>query len=168
MMFGEELTRRAAAIIDAARKRRMKIATAESCTGGLIAGLFTEIAGSSDVLERGFVSYSNAAKAEMLGVPATLIAAQGAVSDAVARAMAEGALKRTPAALTIAVTGIAGPGGGTAAKPVGRVHFALARHDVETVHVQKDFGDAGRSEVRRATIAQALAMIEAALDLPPN
>ncbi|MBI3709291.1 MAG: CinA family protein [Proteobacteria bacterium] len=118
---------RAAALLDTCRHARLKLATAESCTGGLIAATLTEIAGSSDVLERGFVTYSNAAKTELLGIPARLIARHGAVSEAVARAMAEGALDRAPVDLAIAVTGIAGPGGATSRKPVGLVHLACAR-----------------------------------------
>ena len=157
------LRARAEALLAAARARGAMIATAESCTGGLIAGLLTEIAGSSDVVDRGFVTYSNAAKTEMIGVPADLIAAHGAVSEPVARAMAEGALARSRAALAVAVTGVAGPGGGTAEKPVGLVHFALARRDGPTLHRERRFGDIGRDGVRAATIAEALSLLEEAL-----
>ena len=123
-MFDDALIREAASLLDACRARALKLATAESCTGGLIAALLTEIPGSSDVVERGFVTYSNAAKTEQLGVPADLIATHGAVSEPVARAMAEGALSHSHADLAVSVTGVAGPGGGTATKPVGLVHLA--------------------------------------------
>lgn len=154
---------RAEALLALARARSAMIATAESCTGGLIAGVLTEIAGSSDVVDRGFVTYSNQAKTEMLGVPADLIAAHGAVSEPVARAMAEGALSRSQAAIAVAVTGVAGPGGGTAEKPVGLVHLAVARRDGTTVHRARKFGDIGRDGVRAATVAEALDLLEAAL-----
>jgi nicotinamide-nucleotide amidase len=154
---------RAAQLLEKARSKRLTIATAESCTGGLIAGLLTEIAGSSDVLERGFVTYSNAAKVEMLGVPEATLIAHGAVSEATARAMAEGALTHSRAALAVAVTGIAGPDGGTAEKPVGLVHFACAVTGHPTVHVLRRFGDIGRDEVRLAAVVQALAMLEEAI-----
>ena len=114
-------------MLDKARAAGLTIATAESCTGGLVAGALTAIAGSSDVVDRGFVTYSNAAKMQMLGVPPTLLAQHGAVSQPVAVAMAEGALKASGAGLAVSITGIAGPGGGSADKPVGLVHFALAR-----------------------------------------
>ena len=122
-----DLRERATELLAVLRARGVMVATAESCTGGLIAGALTEIAGSSDVVDRGFVTYSNAAKTEMLGVPAALIAAEGAVSEAVARAMAEGALARSRAGVTVSVTGVAGPGGGSADKPVGTVWFGCAR-----------------------------------------
>ncbi len=154
---------RAAAVLDEARAAGVMIATAESCTGGLIAGLLTEIAGSSDVVDRGFVTYSNQAKTEMIGVSADLIARHGAVSEPVARAMAEGALARSRAALAVAVTGIAGPGGGSPDKPVGLVHFGLARSGRPTVHLERRFGDLGRAGVRAATVDQALTLIEDAL-----
>jgi nicotinamide-nucleotide amidase len=133
-----------------------KLATAESCTGGLIAGLLTEIAGSSDVVERGFVTYSNAAKAELLGVPEALLAEHGAVSEPVARAMARGALARSQADIAVAVTGVAGPGGGTAAKPVGIVHVAAARRGGTVLHRECRFGDIGRGAVRIASVEAAL------------
>jgi nicotinamide-nucleotide amidase len=154
---------RATQLLEKARSKRLTIATAESCTGGLIVGLLTEIAGSSDVLERGFVTYSNAAKVEMLGVPEATLIAHGAVSEATARAMAEGALTHSRAALSVAVTGIAGPDGGTAEKPVGLVHFACAVTGHPTVHVLRRFGDIGRDEVRLAAVVQALAMLEEAI-----
>ena len=140
----------------------MTIASAESCTGGLIAGCLTEIAGSSDVVDRGFVTYSNDAKSEMLGVPAQLIAANGAVSEPVARAMAEGALQRSLADTTVAVTGVAGPGGGSAEKPVGLVHFALAARDAPTRAMHKVF-DGDRQAIRLATVAEALTLLSEAV-----
>ncbi len=136
----------------------MRIVTAESCTGGLIAGCLTGIAGSSAVFERGFVTYSNQAKTEILGVPAELIAEHGAVSEPVARAMAAGALENSRAELAIAVTGIAGPGGGSRTRPVGLVHFAAASADAGAVHIREVFaGD--REEVRLATVRRALDML---------
>ncbi len=155
-MFSPAQIASATALLAQFRASGFKIATAESCTGGLIAGLLTEIAGSSDVVERGFVVYSNAAKAELLGVPGALIEAHGAVSEPVARAMAEGALSASRADITIAVTGVAGPGGGTAAKPVGLVHIAAARRGWAIVHRECRFGDLGRSAVRSATVDEAL------------
>ncbi len=140
-----------------ARAKGVMIATAESCTGGLIAGAITDIAGSSDVFDRGFVTYSNAAKIEMLGIDPALIEAHGAVSEPVAEAMATGARDRSNATLTVSVTGVAGPGG-TAAKPEGMVCFGLATADdcrTET----KQFGALGRAKVRRATVEHALALL---------
>jgi nicotinamide-nucleotide amidase len=153
----------ARALIALCTERGLKIATAESCTGGLIAGTLTEIPGSSAVVDRGFVTYSNHAKTELLGVPVEILADRkiGAVSEQTARAMAEGALKRSDAHLVIAVTGIAGPDGGTPQKPVGLVHFAAARRDGPIHHVEQRFGNIGRSEVRLATVREALDMLDA-------
>jgi len=142
------------------RARGLKIATAESCTGGLVIGALTDIAGSSDVVERGFVTYSNEAKHEMLGVPLATLKKFGAVSRQTAEAMARGALKRSDADLAVAITGIAGPGGATPGKPVGLVHFAAA-HGRRVVHRAKKFGDIGRRKVRLQSVAEALAMLEA-------
>jgi nicotinamide-nucleotide amidase len=149
----------AVAVLNACRRRGWRLATAESCTGGLIAGALTDIAGSSDVVEGGFVTYSNAAKMAMLGVPADLFDKVGAVSREVAQAMAEGALSRLSGVhLAIAVTGIAGPGGATPGKPVGLVHFGLACRFFPTEsHHQVFPGD--RAAVREATVRQALAML---------
>ncbi|HEY8383511.1 MAG TPA: CinA family protein [Microvirga sp.] len=158
-----DLTDRAAALIRAYAGRGWMIATAESCTGGLVAGLLTEIAGSSAVVERGFVTYSNEAKTELLGVPAELIAAHGAVSEPVARAMAEGALAHSRAEVAISITGIAGPGGGSAAKPVGLVHFGMARRGQPVEHRERRFGELGRAGVREAAVAEALALLREAL-----
>lgn len=157
------LSSRAAALLEACRARRWMLATAESCTGGLVAALLTEIPGSSEVVERGFVTYSNEAKAEMLGVAAELIAADGAVSEAVARAMAEGALDRSRAHAAVSITGVAGPGGGSAAKPVGLVHFGLAVKGRPTLHRERRYGDLGRAEVRASAVEDALALLEAAV-----
>ena len=140
-----------------------KLATAESCTGGLVAGLLTAVPGSSAVLERGFVTYSNDAKAEAIGVPAELIAAEGAVSEPVARAMAEGALSHSRADVAVAITGIAGPGGGSARKPVGLVHFGLAATGAPTRHLERRYGDLGRGEIRRRAVEDAVALLEGAL-----
>jgi len=158
-MFTDAEQRAAAELLDACRNRGLTIATAESCTGGLIGGLLTEIAGSSDVFERGFITYANDAKTEVLGVPAMLIAQHGAVSEPVARAMAQGALAASPAGVAVAVTGVAGPGGGTADKPVGLVHMAVALRDGEIRHIAQRYGDIGRSEVRRATVRDAIALM---------
>ncbi len=140
------------------RARKLKVATAESCTGGLIAATLTEIAGSSDVVERGFVTYSNEAKQELLGVPEKLIATYGAVSENVARAMAEGALRRSRADITVSVTGIAGPGGATPNKPVGLVHFGCARRGRKTLHRRVVF-KGNRASVRRQSVALAFQLI---------
>ena len=154
--FTPEIVDLATSLLGACRQAGIMLATAESCTGGLIAGALTEIAGSSDVVERGFVTYSNEAKREMLGVPAELIDAHGAVSEPVARAMAEGAVAHSHSTMAIAVTGVAGPGGGTAEKPVGLVHVAVAREGAETCHLECRFGDVGRAPVRIKTVIRAL------------
>lgn len=148
----------AARLVDMARDAGAMIATAESCTGGLIAGAITDIPGSSDVFDRGFVTYSNAAKTQMLDVPADMIDAHGAVSEEVARAMAEGALGHSGATLAVSVTGIAGPGGSDH-KPEGRVCFGLAVRGDETRGETVDFGAIGRGNVRRATVAHALELL---------
>jgi len=140
------------------------LATAESCTGGMVAAALTDIAGSSSVFERGFVTYSNAAKAECLGVPMALIEAHGAVSEAVARAMAEGALAHSRADLAVSVTGVAGPGGGTASKSEGLVHFACARRGGVPTHARLEFGPLGRDRVRKASVKQVLEMLLAAAE----
>lgn len=158
-MFPDRLRNLCLLTMDEARERRVRIATAESCTGGLLAGLFTEFSGSSDVFERGFVTYSNRAKEEVLGVPGDMIADYGAVSEAVARLMAEGALENSRANLAVAITGVAGPGGGTPMKPVGTVHIACARENKAVLHEACYFGDIGRNEVRMASLETALAMI---------
>ncbi len=153
----------AADVLDRLRARGMMAATAESCTGGLIAAALTAIAGSSDVVDRGFVTYSNAAKTEMLGVDPELIGLHGAVSAPVAAAMAEGALQRSQASLTVAVTGIAGPGGGTLDKPVGTVWFGLASRGGAALTEVKVF-PGSREDVRMATVLHALHMLRRASD----
>ena len=156
--FPADITERAERLLSLCRAEGLRIATAESCTGGLIAGCLTEIAGSSDVVDRGFVTYSNEAKRDLLGVPDDLLMRVGAVSEEVARAMAAGALARSDAALAVAVTGIAGPGGGTAAKPVGLVHHACAGPSAAVLHRRAVYpGD--RGAVRLATVATALDML---------
>lgn len=143
------------------RSGRM-VATAESCTGGLIAAVITDTAGSSAVLDRGFVTYSNEAKQDMIGVSIATLEAHGAVSKETAIEMAEGALARSRADFTVSVTGVAGPGGGSAEKPVGLVHMALARRDGPTTHKELRFGDIGRDAIRKATVAEALESLIAA------
>lgn len=150
-------------VIELAQTRGMMIATAESCTGGLIAGALTDIAGSSHVLDRGFVTYSNSAKVEMLEVAPDTLHTHGAVSAQTALEMAEGALAHSQASLTISVTGIAGPGGGGADKPVGLVWFGLAQAGKPTRTVNRNFGDVGRDRVRALTVEQALKLLIDAL-----
>src|SRR5471032_2177536 len=153
-----ELDAKAVAVLDACRGAGLRLATAESCTGGMVAAALTEIAGSSDVVERGFVTYSNEAKTALLGVPAALITAHGAVSAEVASAMAGGAVAHAPVELAVAVTGIAGPGGGSDAKPVGLVYLGIARRGLPTRTERHVFaGD--RAAVRRAATARALELL---------
>ncbi|WP_417773267.1 CinA family protein [Stappia sp.] len=155
----------AAALVTRCAQRGLMIATAESCTGGLIAGVLTEVPGSSAVLDRGFVTYSNEAKMEMIGVPGALIETHGAVSREVALAMAEGALAASRADLAVAVTGIAGPGGGSPDKPVGLVHFGIARKGQPTQHVEERFGpEESRGAIRLATVRRALAALSNFID----
>jgi nicotinamide-nucleotide amidase len=159
-MIDDAIRDTAARVLDACRTQGHKVATAESCTGGLVAGALTEIPGSSDVLDRGFVTYSDAAKQTMLGVPASVLERHGAVSRETADAMAAGALMMSNADLAVAITGIAGPGGGSAEKPVGLVHFAAAARDGRRLHREKRYGDVGRSAVRREAVTQALELLE--------
>ncbi len=146
-------------VLAEARKRGLRIATAESCTGGMVSAALTDIAGSSDVFERGFVTYSNDAKQEMLGVAAATIAAHGAVSTQTARAMAEGAIHNSRADIAVAITGVAGPGGGSAEKPVGLVCFAIARKDQATLERRQQFIDGGRTAIRLDATRMALDML---------
>lgn len=147
-------------VLDTARSGGLTIATAESCTGGLVAAALTDIPGSSDVVDRGFITYSNGAKSEMIGVPAALIAAHGAVSAEVAAAMAEGALWKSGAGLAVAITGVAGPGGGSAEKPVGLVHFAGVARSGAVNRVERRFDPAlGRRGIRRAATLEALTIL---------
>lgn len=159
-IFPDDITAAAQRLLDLARTKGLKIVTAESCTGGLLAAVLTEIAGASYVVERGYVTYSNAAKTECLGVPAPLIEKHGAVSREVAEAMAQGAIRQSHADISIAITGIAGPDGGTASKPVGLVHFALHLKTHTTRHHEGRFGDLGRTAVRLAAVRNALSLLE--------
>jgi nicotinamide-nucleotide amidase len=159
VLYSQDMLDLARDFLNATRAKGWKFASAESCTGGLIAGLLTEIAGSSDVVDRGFVTYSNDAKTALVGVPAELIALHGAVSEEVVRAMAEGALRNSLADLTVAVSGVAGPGGGTTEKPVGRVHIA-ASSKTNRLHKRMDYGDLGRAEIRRRTVIDALLLAQ--------
>jgi nicotinamide-nucleotide amidase len=158
-MAAQELTDRVRALLDLCRSKRLTIAVAESCTGGLLAATLTEVAGSSDVFDRGFVTYSNAAKEAMLGVPAMALECFGAVSQETAKSMAKGALLRAGVDLAVSITGIAGPGGGSDEKPVGLVHFAAASRSGQLIHRERRFGDIGRREVRLGSVLQALAML---------
>jgi len=149
----------AMALLDLCKAKKLMIATAESCTGGLVAGALTDIAGSSAVVERGFVTYTDEAKQQMLDVSLDTLRQHGAVSRETAEAMAKGALRHSPADLAVSITGIAGPGGGTATKPVGLVHFAAAARDGALLHRERRFGDIGRAEVRRLSVLEALSML---------
>jgi nicotinamide-nucleotide amidase len=159
-VFEAEILTLAQSVLDACRARGWHVATAESCTGGLVAGALTAIAGSSDVVERGFVTYSNEAKSELLGVPPETIEAHGAVSSQTTAAMAEGAVARAPVDLAISVTGVAGPGGGSTAKPVGLVIFGLALRDGPT-RTERHVFDGDRSAVRQAALRVALGLLAA-------
>ncbi len=169
----DKLRKEAARLLDICRDRKLKLVTAESCTGGLLAAYITSIAGASDVLERGFVTYSNDAKVEVLSVEAGVISAAGAVSQQVALAMAAGALLHSRADISAAVTGVAGPGGGSDDKPVGLVHFAVAkrgamtagRMDYRAIHHKEEFGDIGRNVVQEELVAVALRLLVQAVDL---
>jgi nicotinamide-nucleotide amidase len=159
-MIADELRISAKRVLERCRTRGLKIATAESCTGGLVAAALTEVAGSSDVFERGFVTYSNEAKEALLGVPAATLERHGAVSRETAHAMADGALAHSPADIAVAITGVAGPGGGTKAKPVGLVHFAAAARAGAHIHRSRRFGRIGRRAVRLRSVVEALNMLE--------
>jgi nicotinamide-nucleotide amidase len=169
----ERLVMEARGLLDFCREHGFTLATAESCTGGLVAAYLTHIAGASDIVERGFVTYSNEAKIELLGVDAQIIADYGAVSRQTALAMAAGALWRSRANLSVSVTGIAGPGGGSPEKPVGLVHFAIARRvsvsqeqlDFKALHHEEHYGDIGRAEVREAAVETAFRMLRQAATL---
>jgi nicotinamide-nucleotide amidase len=163
MATASDLLIRAEALLNLYRAKGAKIATAESCTGGLIAATLTEIAGSSDVVDRGFVTYSNAAKTELIGVPEALLATHGAVSAEVAEAMVRGALARSAADAVVAVTGIAGPSGATATKPVGLVYLAAIRRDRKPIVERQVFGG-NRTAVRLATVARAFDLLEQAIN----
>ncbi len=166
MYFSETSLAMARTIIGAAKAKHLSVTTAESCTGGLIAACLTEISGASDVFSRGFITYANEAKIDLLGVPEAIIGEMGAVSEEVARAMAEGARKAADADIAISVTGIAGPGGGTPEKPVGLVHMAAAGRGGETLHQRHVFtGD--RREVRSQAVDAALALLARQAETAP-
>ncbi|WVT74669.1 CinA family protein [Sinorhizobium chiapasense] len=158
-MWPADIEVKAGEIIAELTARGLKIATAESCTGGLIAGALTEISGSSAVVDRGFVTYSNEAKVAMLGVETATLAAHGAVSRQTAIEMVQGAVQHSAADFAVAVTGIAGPGGGSAEKPVGLVHLAASGRNGEMLHREMRYGDIGRSGIRLATVRTALDML---------
>jgi nicotinamide-nucleotide amidase len=158
-MAGSDARALARSLLDLCRSRKLTVATAESCTGGLVAGAMTDIPGSSDVIDRGFITYSNEAKRAMLGVNATTLATFGAVSKETATQMAVGALERAGVDLAVAITGIAGPGGATPGKPVGLVHFAVAARDGRILHRELRFGAIGRSTVRERSVVEALRML---------
>ncbi len=158
-MAGQELTQAARALLDLCRSKRLILATAESCTGGLLAATLTEIPGSSDVFERGFITYSNEAKRAMLGVTPITLAKHGAVSRETAEAMATGVLAHAPVDLAVSITGIAGPGGAVPGKPVGLVYLAAASRSGRLIQHERKYGDIGRAQVRRACVIEALAML---------
>lgn len=162
-MFPDDIDELARLVLTLAREAGVMLATVESCTGGLVAGALTAIPGSSDVVDRGFITYSNAAKTALVGVPETLLATQGAVSEPVARDMAEGGLRAAGVGAAVAITGVAGPGGGSADKPVGLVHFAVARAGRPTIHQEMRFGDIGREQVRLQSVRTALELLAEAL-----
>lgn len=158
-MLETQVLENARRLLNELREAGLRLASAESCTGGLIAAAFTNVAGSSDVFERGFVTYSNEAKSELLGVGPDLIERHGAVSAEVARAMALGGLEHSPADICVAVTGIAGPGGGSAEKPVGLVFIAAAKRNFECIVEENRFGDSGRARVRELSVTAALELV---------
>ncbi len=158
-MPAEDMIAAARELLDLCKRKRLTLATAESCTGGLLAATLTEIPGSSQVIDRAFVSYSNAAKQAMLDVPPATLETYGAVSRETAEAMAKGALARSPVELAISITGIAGPTGAQPGKPIGLVHFAVASRSGQLVHQEQKFGEIGRTQVRNQSVLQALAML---------
>jgi nicotinamide-nucleotide amidase len=158
-MSDKELVERSEALLNLCKQKKLTLATAESCTGGLLAATLTEIAGSSMVVDRGFVTYTNAAKQQMLGVTPNTIDVYGAVSKECAEEMAKGALAHAQVDLAISITGIAGPTGAVPGKPIGLVHFAAAARSGRLIHRDRKFGDIGRTNVRRASVVEALAML---------
>jgi len=167
-MFPHDIEATARQVIEAATRKRLSLATAESCTGGLVGAALTAIPGSSTAYDRGFITYSNSAKTDLLGVSTALLEQYGAVSEPVARAMAQGARQASGADLAVSVTGIAGPGGGTMEKPVGLVHFGLACADGAILHEVRHFGDLGRDAVRLAALKTALDLLEVGLAQAPD
>lgn len=162
-MFSEEVLVKARRVLDLANAAGVMVATAESCTGGMVVCALTDTAGCSSVVDRGFVTYSNEAKMEMIGVPEETLASFGAVSEETARAMAKGAVEHSKARVAVSITGIAGPGGGSEQKPVGLVHFAAVTLGGEVLHVERRFGDLGRAKVREEALKQALDLLAEAL-----
>lgn len=162
-LFPQDLYDAAKALLAELQRHSLLVVTAESCTGGLVSGLLTEVPGSSGMVERGFVTYSNAAKSDLLGVPPEMIERHGAVSEEVARAMADGALARSPAHIALSVTGIAGPDGGTAAKPVGLVYLGVAARGAPTRVMECRFGDIGRREIRLSSVREGIALMAGAI-----
>jgi nicotinamide-nucleotide amidase len=158
-MIDQEMRDAAVALLDLCKARHLTVATAESCTGGLLAAALTDIPGSSAVVDRGFVTYTNEAKQQTIGVPPPTIEKHGAVSRETAEAMVRGTLGHANADLAVSITGIAGPGGGSAEKPVGLVHFAAASRNGQLNHRERRYGDIGRAEVRRRSVLEALAML---------
>ncbi|HEX4197716.1 MAG TPA: CinA family protein [Caulobacteraceae bacterium] len=158
-MFSLEIETNARLLVDEARERSLRIVTAESCTGGLVSAAITSVSGSSDVFDRGLITYSNRAKQDLLGIAGDLIADYGAVSEPVARMMAEGALENSNAHVSVAITGVAGPTGGTEMKPVGLVHFATCRSNQSVMHRVERFGEIGREEIQLAAVQIALEML---------
>jgi nicotinamide-nucleotide amidase len=158
-MLDDDIVAAANRLLDICKRKKLTVATAESCTGGLVAGAITEVPGSSSVIDRGFVTYSNRAKQELLGVPAETLRAHGAVSRQTAEAMVRGTLKNAPVDLAVSITGIAGPTGESENKPVGLVHFAAASRSGQFVHREMRYGNPGRSEVRKRSVLQAFVML---------
>lgn len=158
-MLDEDIVKAAHDLLDICKRKNLLVATAESCTAGLVAGTLTEVPGTSSILDRGFITYSNEAKHEMLGVSRELLTQHGAVSREVAEAMARGVLGHSRVHLAVSVTGIAGPDGGTPTKPVGLVHFAAASRAGRLSHAEKRFGAVGRAEVRKLSVLQAFRML---------
>jgi nicotinamide-nucleotide amidase len=158
-MLDNDIVEAAHRLLEICRRKNLLVATAESCTAGLVAGTLTEIPGVSSMLDRGFITYSNRSKQEMLGVSAETLRQYGAVSRETALEMVRGVIARAPVDLAVSVTGVAGPDGGTAEKPVGLVHFGAASAGGQLVHVEKRFGDLGRDEVRKRSVLQAFQML---------
>jgi nicotinamide-nucleotide amidase len=158
-MIDDDIVEAAKLLLDICKRKNLTVATAESCTAGLVAGTLTEVPGTSSILDRGFITYSNEAKQDMVGVSAATLKAHGAVSRETAGEMARGALSHAPVDLAVSVTGIAGPDGGSSEKPVGLVHFAAASRGGQFIHVEKRFGAIGRSEVRKQSVLQAFRML---------
>jgi nicotinamide-nucleotide amidase len=167
-MLDEDIVEAARRLLDICKRKNLLIATAESCTAGLVAGTLTEVPGTSSILDRGFITYSNEAKHEMLGVSRDILAAHGAVSRETAEAMVRGVLGRSRVHLAVSVTGVAGPDGGSAAKPVGLVHFAAASHSGALIHAETRFGDIGRAAVRKQSVLQAFRMLHELAEGEPS